>query len=114
MLDGKWFGLGYIWKKYNPTYVGMIRHKRLNGHGLRIQYSEDETLGLLLGYWKKGRLFGPGISISKTARLIGNFKAPDSNSVNLSESEKLSKYIPSNNAEFLGEIHMKKPDIYDG
>ena len=101
-----------MWRKLKPTYIGLFQNKRLNGHGLRITYSDDKTMGLHIGYWLNGRIYGLGISITENSILIGNFtKIEEVDVLQLPEPIQIFKKIDNKN--YLDQLNMKKPAFDD-
>ena len=105
-------GIGYLWKMFKPTYIGLFKNKRLNGHGLRITYSDGKTMGLHIGYWLNGRIYGPGISITENSILIGNFTKIEEVDV-LEFPEPIQIFKTIDNKNYLDQINMTKPAFND-
>ena len=101
-----------MWRKQKPTYIGVIEKKRLNGHGLRVTYSDEKTMGLHIGYWLNGRIYGPGISITENAILIGNFTNRKVEEIN-ELSEPIQRFKTIENKDYHSQINMKRPTFDD-
>ena len=101
-----------MWRKQKPTYIGVFEKKRLNGHGLRITYSDGKTIGLHLGYWLNRRINGLGISITENSILIGNFTKTEEEDVG-QFPEPIQRLIKTDNKDYLGQINIKKPNFND-
>ena len=104
--EGNYKGIGYWWRKHYPTLIGSIKDERLKGFGLRIVHSKQKTMGILIGSWVNGRISGPGISISKTGRLVGYFGSYKENDL-APDSEKIQSYEKTNSYFYLDKIKIE-------
>ena len=95
-------GWGYLWSEYDPIYVGSFYKNKLYGAGVRIIHSSNNIKSLSIGFWKLGRMDGPGIIIHKDWTILGNFK------IVAKTDEEKSIHIQEDNKSFLKKLVTKK------
>ena len=94
-------GWGHLWAEYNPLYIGLFKKNKLEGHGIRITHSSEETKSFSLGFWELGRISGSGILLQDGWTMIGDFKF-------VQERDYSVKHIHEDNKSFLQSLTTKK------
>lgn len=97
-------GWGYLWSEYDPVYIGRFMENKLNGPGIRITHSSEETKSFSLGFWELGRMSGAGISMQDNWTIVGDFKVVKK----IENVETFVKHIPEDNIPFLKSLETQK------
>ncbi len=97
-------GWGYLWSQYDPVYIGRFFENKLNGPGIRITHSSEETKSISLGFWELGRMSGAGLSMQDNWTIVGDFKVVKK----IENVETFIKHIPEDNVPFLTSLETKK------
>ena len=118
---GQWFksrqsGMGYLWMKYGPVFIGNFKDDELNGPGIRIVHDGQSAMIVNIGYWQKGRMQGPGIAVYPTVTTIGYFTAPYKRVTEINNQEQelkeIKKHVKVNqHQDFLKDLQITKPKM---